>query len=384
MTNDIRRPARLLSSLILAFAAASISQPAMAVSSDDLRWSGDLRYRFGQLRESTDDTRPYQQIRARLGLRARVQDDLEAILKLATATSAVSNNQALGDSTSPGMARRTFGIDQAFGDWKFADQAKLWIGRTANPFFAPGRTQFVFDHDLAFEGMSASYTPKWTDSSAFATFGGFIISENYSAPRDSVDTGLVGLDVGYSFTGIGQWTIHAARYHYLNVADQLMTRLESGAAIDRYSTPFERYRGNSVYKTAAATYNMAFGFTQTELGFEWKVKEEAVEFTGYFDAIINELAGAKGDAWEIGANTKFGRLQALVAYARKKSDSLIGAFTDSDFNGGGTDNEGTKISLSYALSDRSNVVLTDYRGTRGLDSTRRDYNAQHLDLSLQF
>ncbi len=342
-----------------------------------------MRYRGVQLRESTDDSRLYQQIRARLGLKADVQDDLTAVLRLATATSAISNNQTLGDQTQPGMPRRSFGVDLAYGDWRYADSAKLTMGRVPNPFFQPAKTQLVFDHDLSFEGMSTTYAPKWADSSAFATLGAFVISENYVAPRDQVDTGLIGLNLGYSFEAAGKWTVHASRFQYLNVGSQPITRFESAAGADSYSKPFDRYRGNSVF-AKGTTYNFSYEFAQTEAGLEWKCKVQALELTVYLDYILNDFSGQQGEAYEGGVITKFGRFQALLAYASKKSDSVIGAFTDSDFNGGGADNRGTKISLSYALSERTAVVLTDYRATRGIDSTNRDFNAQQLDFTLQF
>ena len=63
---------------------------------------------------------------------------------------------------------------------------------------------------------------------------------------------------------------------------------------------------------------------------------------------------------------------------------MIGAFSDSDFNGGGTDNRGFKLSFTYELSSHSNVVLTHYQAQRGINSTERDYKAQQLDFSLMF
>jgi hypothetical protein len=357
-----------------------MSLNASALAADDIKITGDLRYRGVQQKEATDDSRLYQQLRARLGVRAKVQDDVDAVIRMATATSPVSNNQVLGESTAPGMARRSFGLDLAYGEWKFVDEAKLNLGRTPNPFYAPNRTQLVWDHDLTFEGMSLSYAPKWTDSSGWISFGSFIISENYSAPRDSVDTGIVGIDLGYSFQAAGQWTVHAARYNYFNVQDQLITRVESGATLDSRSGT---YKGNTVYTTAGAN-KFAYGFIQTEVGIDWKMKQDANEYAAYFDLISNELATGSGDAWEAGVSGRFGRFGALVAYVMKKSNSMVSNFTDSDMNGGGTDNRGTKISLSYQLSDRTSVVLTDYRGTRGMDTVSRDFEMQHLDFALQF
>lgn len=357
----------------------------------ELKWSGDLRYRFVNLKEEPADTRLYQQLRARLGVTAKIQEDLSAVVRLATASSAISNNQTLGDSKEPGMPRRSFGIDLAYGQWSFLENGRFWLGRSPNPFFAPGKTQLVFDSDLAFEGGSVSWRPSWGDSSGFATLGGFIISENYASPRDEVDTGLVGAEIGYALkTELGQWTLRAARFHYLNIIDRPITSVESGAKIDTASKPFDRYRGNSVYlgdplaPPADRRHFFQFDFVQTELGLEWTLKTEDLEFMAYADGIANERASHAGTAFEFGASLKHGRAQLLLAHALKRSDSVIGAFSDSDFNGGGTDNRGFKLSFTYELSSHSNVVLTHYQAQRGINSTERDYKAQQLDFSLMF
>lgn len=350
-----------------------------------------MRFRFVNLRESIDDPRLYQQIRARLGFRAEVQDDLTAVFRLATATSAISNNQTLGDAKEPGMPRRSFGVDLAYGEWKFLESGRVQMGRTINPFFAPGRTQLVFDTDLTFEGVSFAWQPKWSDSSAFFNFGGFVISENYAAPNDVVDTGLIGFNLGYTLkTVTGQWTAHIARYHYLNIQDRPVTSIEKDVKTDSYSYPYDRVRGNTVYPNdplaapADRKYYYAYDFVQTELGLEWKMKVDGFDLTAYGDFAANERAGPNGEAFECGASVRYGRLQVLVAKGTKRSDSVVGAFTDSDFNGGGTDNRGTKYNVSYQLSDASAVALTDFEASRGIDSVARDYYARHLDFSLQF
>lgn len=351
-----------------------------------------MRYRFVQLKEASDEPRLYQQLRARLGLKADIQDDLTAVIRLATATSAISNNQTLGDPKDPGMARRSFGLDLAYGDWRFLESGRVHLGRVPNPFFAPGKTQVIFDSDLVFEGAAASWQPKWSSSSAFANLGGFIISENYNAPEDAVDTALIGLDAGYAFKmeDLGSLTFHAARFHYLNIVGRPVTSVEKDAKVDAYSYPFDVVRGNSVYPNdplaapADRKYFYKYDFVQTNAGIEWKNKIHEFDLTAYFDWILNERAGNQGDASEVGLITRWGRAQLTLASAIKKSDAVVGAFTDSDMNGGGTDNRGTKISLAYQMSNYSTVTLTDYRGTRGMDSVSRPYVAQHLDFSLQF
>src|SRR5258708_1626416 len=97
--------------LLLASGDCVLADPVLAPRID---WSGDIRYRLAKGHEDIDENRSYQQLRVRLGLRAEVNDDVHAVIRLATAnaqSSAINSNQTLGESTDPGMPRRGFGID---------------------------------------------------------------------------------------------------------------------------------------------------------------------------------------------------------------------------------------------------------------------------------
>src|SRR4051812_17331197 len=86
--------------------AAPAPEPAKVEWKPKFQWSGDIRYRLVKGHESLDEERTYQQLRARLGARADVNEDVQAVLRLMTASSAISGNQTLGDSNDPGMPRR--------------------------------------------------------------------------------------------------------------------------------------------------------------------------------------------------------------------------------------------------------------------------------------
>src|SRR5690606_8569055 len=119
-----------------------------------LKWSGDIRYRAVNSKESVHDSRFYQQFRLRLGFSADVNDSLKARARLATGSSAISTNQALGDKSNPGMPRRNFGVDHAYMESSFGGAGSFWIGRTPNPFWSPNKNQTLYDGDLSFEGLA--------------------------------------------------------------------------------------------------------------------------------------------------------------------------------------------------------------------------------------
>lgn len=391
-----------LPGFIFGFLIAVLISPTTVVAAEmpQLKWKGDLRYRTVQQKEGTTDSRLYQQIRARLGLKVEIDSDFSMNLRWATASSAISGNQLLGDKSDPGMSRRTFGLDHAFGTWTAPETSniplKVSFGRVPNPFFAPGGVQLLFDSDLAFEGLALQWKTSAKDPNAFINLGGFIISENYDAPVDTVDTGVVGVQGGkiWNADGAGKFTLHVARHHFLNVAGRPITSLDRSARIDSLSAPSDRYRGNTVYAedplAASKTYLMSSEYVLTNVGFEWSpsfgtdAAEESFSLTVFGDWVQNDFGGHHRDAAEAGFIISRDAIEVLVAGVFKNSDSLLGAFTDSDLLGGGTDTHGGKLGLSYRVTEHAEVALTSYVGLRGAATTERDYNAHLLDFSLRF
>lgn len=380
----------------LAQDAAPLTPPVEAPKEEwkpKLTWSGDIRYRMAKSKEDIDDERTFQQLRVRLGLRADVNETTQAIIKLATATSAISANQTLGDTAEPGMARRPFGIDQAYIDFKFLkNQGAFWVGRTANPFWVPAKVQTLFDTDLAFEGLALKLEPKFGFGGAFLNLGAFIISENYTQPNDNTDTGLVGGDLGAVIKG-SDWSLtgHFGNYYYLNVKNHVITRVEKDAKIDVYSNnPNERFRGNTVYvndpllPAADRKYFYAYQYILLEAGAEWKQKFGDFDYTLYIDAVKNDARRKEGNALEYGLNAKWRWLTLGYAQIKKEADSMLSSFTDSDTNGGGTGNRGDRLLVNFAFNKNASFQITQFNARRGIDVVSRKFAMTHVDLQVSF
>lgn len=356
-----------------------------------ISWSGDIRVRLAKAKEDIDEARTYQQLRARLGLRAEVNDQTQAIIRLATGSSSISTNQTLGDSSDPGMQRRSFGLDLAYIDWQMHEWSNLWFGRVANPFWSAGKSQLIFDSDLSFEGAAAIFKIKKSNSSVFLNFGSFIISENSSAPDDLNDTSMLGGDIGYAkHTEHLQWTIHFGNYYFNGVKDKPITRLEKAAKTDPYSYPFDSYRGNSVYPNDPLLpadqriYYFRNGYILLQLGTELKYKWAKSDVMAFAEVIKNDTATNKNRAIEYGFQYTYKSFYFGVAQIDKQADSVLGAFTDSDTNGGGTDNKGRRFLLGAKTGERTTLQITQYKAQRGVDTVERDYSGTQLDLVAQF
>ncbi len=366
----------------------SFSYAADAEKTSRIEFAGDLRFRLVRQKESVNDERRYQQLRLRFGARADVNEDMKAILRLATATSAVSSNQTLGDSSDPAMARRSFGIDLAYLDWKLFDNGSLWLGRTAVPFWSPNKVQTVWDSDLAFEGVTIRWEPKWSHSGLFAVLGSSMIYESYNSTtgEDSVDTARVGGQFGHYWKG-ENWTltVHVANYYFLNMQNANIKRFTTtaNAKVDAMSAPFTVYRGNSVY-LKGTDYFFTNEYILIETGVEWKHKPGALEYVLFADFVRNDGASSLNRAVEAGGGVKWQKLSVGAAFVEKEADSVVAAFSDTDSSGGGTDNRGARFWVAYQVSPGVNFSINHFEATRGVNTVDRQYSGSLVDLMASF
>ncbi|MGZ8363808.1 MAG: putative porin [Caulobacteraceae bacterium] len=88
-------------------------------------------------------------LRARLGLRAKVTDEVSVGVRLATGStnSPVSTNEAFGG----GLAKKDLWLDQAYVNIRPVSWATFVAGRMPNPFVS---TDLVYDDDLNFDGAA--------------------------------------------------------------------------------------------------------------------------------------------------------------------------------------------------------------------------------------
>jgi Putative porin len=106
---------------------------------------------FIPLLNSRVDRASRLQVRARLGIEAKIRKGIEVGLQLATGddNSPISTNQSLGG----GFAKRDIWLQNAFVKLKPTDWSEATLGRFPNPFFS---TNLMFDEDLAFDGATAN------------------------------------------------------------------------------------------------------------------------------------------------------------------------------------------------------------------------------------
>jgi len=377
------------------------------------------------LTNTTEDQNRFR-LRARLGAKVKVNDWLTGGIRMTTGglNDPISPNQTQGASA----AKYTVGLDRAYLNAGLAPWLNVVGGRFANPWFS---TDLVWDPDLAFDGVAASFTPKINDSwSTFVTLGAFPLEQTeVSAGNGLVGSGSVGPNkakskwmygsqVGIKWTSANQSSVKfgVALYDFDNV--QGIPNTTGSTAYDG-TVPAFRTKGNSYFDInrgtgAAEKYGLASKFRELNLtgqidlatfdpvhiiltgdyvrniGFD---SQEIAARTGYPDS-VNSRIGKQVNAYQLKLaigmpNTyKAGDWQAFAGYKRLEADAVVDSYTDSDFYLGGTNAKGWIVGASYGLD--KNAWLTarwfsaDEIVSRSSSLTPLSIDVLMLDLNSKF
>ncbi len=366
---------------------------------DRLKWEGSLRLRaesdkfpdgnptpfdFNQANgtniKNTTEDRNRLRVRAQLGVKAEINDWVAAGIRMTTGS--------LDDPISPNQTQEaasgkyTIGLDRAYMNAKIKPWLSLVGGRFANPWFS---TDLMWDPDLAFDGVAASFTPNINDQlSGFVTLGAFPIDEiEKSNLNQSKSKWMYGSQAGINWKLNSKSSIKlaVALYDFKNIEG--VSNGEDFGTNGPYSTsiPVFRTKGNS-------TFDINGG--QISGGEQWGLssKFRDVNITGQIDLaqfdpvhIIltgdyirnigfnsQEIARRTGLAIDstlmpkkqvnayqmkvtVGMPETYqkGQWNAFAAYKRLETDSVLDSFTDSDFYLGGTNAKGWLIGGSYGI-----------------------------------
>jgi hypothetical protein len=351
-------------------AAAPVAGASIAVAENpsppaaaSLKFAGDLRYRHEAINEELSPERERQRIRARFGVTADVTTNLRVGLTLATGNDdPVSANQTLDG----GFARKTFGVDRAYFAWAATNDLSFTGGKIAIPFFRPGNHHLIYDSDLNPEGLALRYDRgNW-----FANYAGLWVEERGNAD-DSI---LLGGQLGYrAALGDGRrLTVGLSYYDYLETRSQ--TPFWDGAAAGN------RLNGAGGYLN---------DFNDAELFAELGLRVGGRPLSIFADYVTNTEVDDQEAGYALGAAygevTRPGTWRIGYVYQRLEADAVIGAFTDSDWAGGGTDGEGHVVDFAYGLRPRVTLGFKYFINDRGMAAgSERDYNRLQADVSFAY
>lgn len=369
---------------------------------DRIQWGGDLRLRYEmdsypngnfpavafQTNETrnadianTESERNRFRVRARLGAKLKLNDWLDGGIRMTTgrADDPVSPNQTLETADS----KYSFALDRAYLRATPTDWASISGGRIENPYFS---TDLVWDPDLAFDGVAASFKPKFSDNwSAFGTLGAFSLDEQQESETNKArDKWLFGAQAGLQWKSMNQSSVKlgVALYDFKNVEGKsnplnqniydntelgFRSKGNSTFSIDAANLSFcgdggpcglasEFREFNVIGQIDLATFNPVHVILTADyvrnIGFD---QQEIATRTGF---LFDEETDGYQVALSVGMPVVKERhdWQVFGAYKRIEADAVLDAFTDSDFHLGGTDTRGWVLGASYGVD--KNTWLT--------------------------
>lgn len=391
-----------------------------------LKWEGDLRVRHqsdlfadgnalpvvfqlsGVDLDNTSEDRHRWRVRARLGLLAKVTDQVSTGFRITTGNTVdpVSTNQTLGGS----LNKLDLVLDRAFLKAEPWDWLSVSAGRFPNPFFS---TDLVWDGDLNFDGVAATFKPWPQESLAtrpFFSLGVFPLQEiETSRTNKAEDRWLYAAQAGLDWRvgAYSRWRFGLAYYDYRNITG-VRNPPPLGTTFYDATAPQTRQKGNSVFDidntpathlwALAADYRVVNFTAMADLAHFDPVhvilSADVAKNVGFDkSAVAARMNIANYQARTLGWQTTLtvgrpsvslpGDWQVYLGYRHLERDAVLDAYTDSDFRLGGTDAKGYFLGASYGL-DRNTWLSTKWMSADAIDGLPFSVDVFQLDLNAKF
>jgi len=322
---------------------------------------------------------------------------------------AVSTNQTLGNYGGRYQTQFDLGYLKWYThSYSGRNALHLWAGRMPNPFAAT--TDLVWDSDLTFEGLAASYRLGLSRLTPYGrylylTVGAFPLQEVELSPKDKwLYGGQLGLE--YAFDHGSRLRVNAGYYDYENVTGR-MNALDS-TLLD-FTAPVFLQRGNTLVDirndTDSSTNLFAlaaqYRLLNASASFDWRLTPgyklglaaDWVRNVGYDAGRVAALLGRVVPPRVTGyqAEIAFGSAslaqarawRALFGYRYVQRDAVLDAFTDSDFHLGGTDAQGYYFGADYSFTPHVGLRLR-YLSANEIDGPPLGIDIWQIDLTGQF
>lgn len=362
----------------------------------------------GQDIDNTLEDRNRYRLRARLGVTARVTQDVSAQLRLATGSGSepVSTNQTLGNFGN----KANFSLDRAFIRARSQDTLP-WLtvsaGRLPNPFFS---SDLVFDDDLVFEGLALQFNDPAAAARTwrpFGTVGLFPLQDvQRSVSNDARSKWLLAAQGGVEWVPSNQLRTRfgVGLYDYRNIAG---VRNDPTFNTRDETAPRFRQKGNSLFDISGdpgtRLWALASDYQVLNLSaavdyqlynpVHLIVSADYVRNLGFDQSKIRQRTGLSLDREDSGYMLRAtlgspemllsGDWQMSLAYRYLEADAVLDAFTDSDFHLGGTNNKGFILGAQYGLS-RNTWLSARWLSSREITGLPLSINTLQVQFNAKF
>lgn len=357
---------------------------------------------------NTTDDYQMSRLRLRLGLDAKLSDAVNVGLRLSTGSSGnpVSTNQTLGT----GANRYSINVDNAWLKYQPLPWLTASGGRMPNPWFS---TDLVWDEDLAFEGLAASFRPAFGESTTgFLTLGVFPLETPDCSLATDTDTCSrkkridgVQLGVEHAWSGGNRMKFGVAYYDFKNIAAE---RNPASDPTNKANVPKWAQKGNTIYNIrpdvgtpwvlglAADFRELNVTGTLDVAAFDTArivVTGDYVKNIGYDEKRMLERTGLSREPRTVGHYfgvlvgqpqiKRRGEWQASLGHKYLERDAVVDGYTDSDFHLGGTDAKGWIVGGSYGI-DANTWLRLRWLTADAIDGQPAAIDVLQLDLNARF
>jgi hypothetical protein len=372
--NEQLRRAQSDSETAIAEVQAAAVPAATESWTDRVALDGDFRYRYERIDAEGSDTRRRNRIRARANIRAELADDLEVGFGIATGgDDPVSTNQTLGG----GGSSKDVSLNLAYADWEAMDGLHVIGGKFKNPLYRAGKQALMWDGDWTPEGFAFTWERDWYFVNAIGTYLESDSRRGNDAFSWGAQFGATGEFAGAKITG-------GVAYYSIPTEGKSTTFGDPSDPGDYFGNTAVQADGQPCGTVADSACVYLYDYLLTQL-----FAEAAFDLGGwpaavFFDFVNNSDASENDTGWTLGARLgqakDRGQYQFSYYYADKEADALLGLLTDSDFAGGGTDNNGHFFKFDYGVSKNWTIGAQYFINETGVSSgDKRDYNRLMLD-----
>jgi hypothetical protein len=381
----------------MGMATASLAQtvvPAPAPApvktwADSVTVKGDIRYRY----ETRDDksalnaqketyTRQLDRVRARLSAEAKCNDKTKAVVGLSTGQSdPISGNQTLGD----GFAKKEMRLDLAYIEYTALSSGALDVkgvgGKMKNPFMT-FQDDLIWDGDATPEGLALKAECGMGMATLMANGGYLWLLERSSRKDTMLYAGQAALKL--EFIPEVSLTLGGSYYGFRNVKGENVIAWEGNNSSFGNSTVSGTVSGSTTNKAWATDFTPVVLFAQLELWLMGIPVNLTVQELTNGDADKLEKGHMYGIA--IGKAKNPNTFEVGYSYAELEKDATLGALTDSDRWGGGTDGKGAKIYAKYQIMKNLQAAVTYFDDDKAIadPSKTKDYGRMQVDLIAGF
>lgn len=355
--------------------------PAPASWADSVTVKGDIRYRYEDIKENGKPDRQRDRIRVRLGIDGKISDELSASAGLSTGKNEpTSGNQTLGNT----FAGKGMYLDYAQFNYILAEPLTVMAGKLKNPYMCID--DLVWDTDVTPDGLAMQYKFNVIENAMDINVNAgyhWLLEQANSTKDQTMYAGQLAMIFG--ITDEIKLTVGGSVYDFQNIKGTPFTQINYAGEEKGFGNSSSSVKsGTNTVKVYAQDFNEVEYFA--ELSYWIPSMEIPLRFTGHIVENTEASSNNKGIDYGIalGKAKNPKTYEIGYNYIELKKDAVLGALTDSDRWGGGTDGKGNKLFAKYQMAKNWQLGFTYYMNNdKGL-AKPVDYNRYFLDLVASF